>query len=101
MTRTLTPILLVVHALFLLSGCSERNSSARAGQSRSTDAPIQAEGFIVRTRQLSENIEMPGTLLPFETTQIRPEISGRIVELNIPEGRRGEERNALNPIIRW
>ena len=58
---------------------------ARPGQ---MDAAIQAEGFIVRTRQLSENIEMPGTLLPFETTQIRPEISGRIVELNIPEGRR-------------
>ncbi|HTE07384.1 MAG TPA: efflux RND transporter periplasmic adaptor subunit [Flavitalea sp.] len=95
MTRTLTPILLVVHALFLLSGCSEGDSSARANQNRTTNAPIQAEGFIVRTRQLSENIEMPGTLLPFETTQIRPEISGRIVELNIPEGRQVKKGTLL------
>ncbi len=48
---------------------------------------LQAEGFVVRTRPLTENIAMPGTLLPYETTQIRPEISGRIVSLNIPEGR--------------
>ncbi len=48
--------------------------------------PLQAEGFIVKTKILSENIEVPGTILPFETTEIRPEISGRIVALNIPEG---------------
>lgn len=48
--------------------------------------PIQAEGFVVRTTSLSENIEVPGTLLPFEVTEIRSEISGRVVRLNIPEG---------------
>jgi membrane fusion protein (multidrug efflux system) len=42
---------------------------------------------VVRTRPLNENIEVPGTLLPYETTEIRPEISGRIVDMNIPEGR--------------
>ena len=49
--------------------------------------PMQADGFIVRTKSLSENIEVPGTLFPFEETEIRPEISGRIVYLNVPEGR--------------
>jgi len=48
--------------------------------------PIQAEGFVVRTTSLSENIEVPGTLLPFEVTEIRAEITGRVVKLNIPEG---------------
>ena len=48
--------------------------------------PVQAEGFIVRTTSLSENIEVPGTLLPFEVTEIRSEISGRVTSLNIPEG---------------
>lgn len=47
---------------------------------------IQAEGFVVRIKPLSENLEVPGTLLPFESTEIRPEISGRVVKLNIPEG---------------
>ncbi|WP_315815598.1 efflux RND transporter periplasmic adaptor subunit [Paraflavitalea speifideaquila] len=50
------------------------------------NAPLQVEAFIVKTQSLSENLEVPGTLLPFEQTEIRPEISGRIVKLNIPEG---------------
>jgi membrane fusion protein (multidrug efflux system) len=48
--------------------------------------PIQAEGFIVKTRLMSEDIEVPGSLLPYEETEIRPEISGRVVSLNVREG---------------
>lgn len=48
---------------------------------------MQAEGYIVKTKSISENIDVPGTLFPFEETEIRPEISGRIVYLNVPEGR--------------
>jgi membrane fusion protein (multidrug efflux system) len=44
------------------------------------------EGFIVEPHSESENIEVPGSLLPVEETQIRPETSGRIVQLNIQEG---------------
>lgn len=66
--------------------CKEKNPKADMLPTHSVNVPLQAEGFVVRTRPLSENIEMPGTLLPFESTQIRPEIMGRIVELNIPEG---------------
>ena len=35
---------------------------------------------------MSEDIEVPGSLLPFEETEIRPEVSGKIVSLNIREG---------------
>jgi len=35
---------------------------------------------------MSEDLEVPGTLLPYEETEIRPEISGRLVALNIREG---------------
>jgi len=44
------------------------------------------DGFIVRQQSISENIEVPGSLLPFEETQIRAEVGGRVVELNINEG---------------
>jgi membrane fusion protein, multidrug efflux system len=84
--------LLIVPALFALSAlfsCKEKKkdgpAAPAAGMQRG--GPIQAEAFVVRTKSLSEQLEVPGSLLPFETTEIRPEISGRIVELNIPEGR--------------
>ena len=48
--------------------------------------PVLAEGFIVEPRSESENIEVPGSLMPVEETQIRPEVTGRIVQLNIQEG---------------
>lgn len=77
---------LAIFATTILS-CKEKGAgSAPPAQSRA-NAPVQAEAFLVRTKPLSENIEVPGSLLPFETTEIRPEISGRVVSLNIPEGR--------------
>jgi len=48
--------------------------------------PVQVEGFIVVNKNLAENLEVPGSLQPFEETEIRPEISGRLVSMNIQEG---------------
>jgi membrane fusion protein (multidrug efflux system) len=72
--------------VFSVSCKEEKKSDPEVIPTHSVNPALQAEGFVVRSRPLSENIEMPGTLMPFET-EIRPEISGRIVELNIPEGR--------------
>ena len=49
-------------------------------------APLSVEAFVVKPTSLSSNIEVPGSLLPFEETVIRSEISGRIVQLNVKEG---------------
>jgi membrane fusion protein, multidrug efflux system len=78
--------LILISAISTLS-CKQNKEEPTNMPARSVNPPLQAEGFVVKTRPLSEKIEVPGTLLPFETTEIRPEISGRIVELNIPEGR--------------
>jgi membrane fusion protein (multidrug efflux system) len=75
---------------FIFISCkSEKKDNAAAaggGKKGKGGGPVQAEAFIVRSKPLSENLEIPGTLMPFEVTEIRPEISGRVVALNIPEG---------------
>jgi membrane fusion protein, multidrug efflux system len=74
--------------LLLFSSCKEKNGqAANAAPAARRNAPLAVEGFIVKTKTLSENIEVPGSLLPYETTEIRPEISGRIIQLNVAEGR--------------
>ncbi|RYY18237.1 MAG: biotin/lipoyl-binding protein, partial [Chitinophagaceae bacterium] len=88
MLYKLTRCFLVLSVFLLLISCKEKKSKS---PSESPAAPrgnvvIQAQGFIVKERTLSENIEVPGSLLPFEETDIRSEISGRLVQLNIPEG---------------
>jgi len=84
------------HSLFLLvftilapcllapSCKSDKNKKVAAAPPR--NAPLQVEAFVVRTKNLVENLDVPGTLQPFEETEIRPEISGRLVQLNIQEG---------------
>ena len=74
--------------LFFLSSCkNEKKDEKPAAGTRPRNPVLQVEGFIVKTKLISENIEAPGTLLPFEETEIRAETSGRVVSLNIPEGR--------------
>src|SRR5690349_4990662 len=80
-------LLVLLTLIFSVACKQEKKTDPDVIPARSVNPALEAEGFVVRSRPLSENIEMPGTLLPFETTEIRPEISGRIVELNIPEGR--------------
>ncbi|HEY0679593.1 MAG TPA: efflux RND transporter periplasmic adaptor subunit [Chitinophagaceae bacterium] len=81
-------ILLFSFCLILACKDSKKKESAPSGgpQARGGNMPIQAEGFIVKTRQMSEDIEVPGSLLPYEETEIRPEISGKVIALNVREG---------------
>ena len=47
---------------------------------------LSVEAMIVEPRDLSADIEVPGTILAFESTEIHPEIAGRLVTLNVREG---------------
>lgn len=81
--------ILFLLVLITLLSCENKKKTATPPNAAAQRAnrPTPAEGFIVKTKSLSENLEVPGTLLPFEVTEIRPEISGRIVYLNVPEGK--------------
>jgi membrane fusion protein (multidrug efflux system) len=69
------------------SACNSKKSpQAMAGSGRRPQGPLQVDGFVVTQRTISEKIEVPGTLLPFEETQLRAEVGGRVVQLNIQEG---------------
>ena len=84
-SRIVAGLLLAV----LFIACKEEKkdkATGAGGGSAARNAPLQVEAFIVKTRSLSENLEVPGSLLPFEQTEIHPEISGRVVRLNLPEG---------------
>ena len=60
-----------------LLSCSEKKEKTQAHpQERSRT--VVADAFIVKTIPLSENIEVGGSLMPAEGTDIRPEISGRL-----------------------
>ena len=69
----------------ILASCDSKPAIVSDG-ARRQQGPLKVDGYVVRAKSISENIEVPGSLLPFEETDIRPEVGGRIVQLNIPEG---------------
>lgn len=69
----------------MIIACGKKEAAAPTGQARQMQIPA-VDGFIVRPQSISDKIEIPGTLLPAEQTQIRAEVSGRITQLNIQEG---------------
>jgi membrane fusion protein, multidrug efflux system len=70
----------------VISGCESKQAAAGGGGARRQMGPLTVEGFVVQPSSVSEDVEVPGTLLPSEETQIRAEVSGRIIQLNLPEG---------------
>lgn len=78
----------VMFAAFLslwISGCKSNGETGLGTKiRRSTDLTVEV--FVVQSTSVHENVEVPGSLLPAEETIIRPEVSGKIISLHIPEG---------------
>lgn len=81
----------VLISIMLVTGCSGKNkkeSSGTSGAAKSGPPPAAAvDAYIVKTTPLSENLELPGSIIANEETSINPEISGRLVYLNANEGK--------------
>lgn len=76
----------IIILVFLLSSCSSSDKKAAAPAATKPPVP-KVEGYIVKTKQVSDREELPGSIIANETTEIHPEISGRLVYLNINEGK--------------
>src|SRR5688572_17243500 len=75
---------LFVVSVLLLTSCNSKNAGP-PGRDRQMKPP-EVDGYIVTHRSVSDKIEVPGSLMPSEQTQIKSEVSGRVVQLNIHEG---------------
>ncbi len=76
----------ITFILFLLSSCG--SSDKKPAAPAAAMSPVQkVEGFIVTTKLISDREELPGSIIANETTEIHAEISGRLVYLNLNEGK--------------
>lgn len=65
--------------------CDSKKAPSVANRSRDT-GPMPVDAFVISQSSISENVEVPGTLKPYEETAIRAEVGGRVVQMNIREG---------------
>jgi membrane fusion protein (multidrug efflux system) len=78
--------------IFSSCGSSDKKSAAsKPGGSQSGQGgqqpPMAVDIFVIKPTLINEKIEVSGSLEANETTEIHPEISGRLVQLNIAEGK--------------
>lgn len=73
--------------LFSSCGDSDRKKEAAAQQKGGNKPPSpRVDVFVVEPKLISENLEVPGTIVAEDATEIHPEVSGRIVSLQVRQG---------------
>lgn len=78
---------LAIFSLTAVSCSSKRKTEAQAQQKGGNKPPApKVDGFVVQTQTVSETLEVPGTIVSEDATEIHPEVSGRIISLNVREG---------------
>src|SRR5947209_7007913 len=89
MTLRLYAFLVIFSFSFLLFSCGSKEKKEEQlvqKQQASARAPIRVDGFIVTKKMLYDNLEIPGTLVANQATDIHPEVAGRITGIFIKEG---------------
>lgn len=75
---------------FYSCGESAKNNGTPSGPAAPKGAALSVssvEGFVAKPASLTESVTASGTLLPVEETELHPEASGRVISINLPEGR--------------
>ena len=71
----------------ILAGCGAKSKNEPPPQQGGANQPaLSVEAYIAKPQNLDDLVEVPGSILPFESTEIHPEVSGRVVLLNVNEG---------------
>ncbi|MFT3705373.1 MAG: efflux RND transporter periplasmic adaptor subunit [Agriterribacter sp.] len=73
--------------LFICSvACSSKKEKVATQPTQPKKQAVTADAFVAKTTALSEDIQVAGSLMPSEGTDVRSEIAGRVVNINFKEG---------------
>lgn len=90
-------IVLITIGGLLFSACKE-NAEANKGKSNAnqrTPAPTIVDVIVASSRSIDNTVEANGSVVANEYVELRPEISGRITYLNVPEGTHVEKGTVI------
>lgn len=74
--------------LISIISCKSKSTEKKTTQTnqQGRQQPQRVDAIIATPQKITESIEVPGTLVASETTEIHPEVSGRLTMLNVREG---------------
>lgn len=73
----------------LLNSCGskEKKSETSSKTKPGPPPPPRVDGYVIKVIPIADNLELPGSIIANEATEIHPEISGRMTYLNAAEGK--------------
>ena len=81
-----TAISLIGITILMVSCKSSAKDEKKSGGPGGNKPPAKVDAFVVTPKILSQDIEMPGSLIPAEETELHPEVSGRVTGIYFNEG---------------
>ena len=88
-------ITILAAILTVFISCKEKKSTPTKTTDPTKSGPLSVDVKVLSRDTVAESIEVAGNILPYELTEIRPEISGRIVSLNFKEGSTVQKNTVL------
>ena len=79
-------LFITVFAATLTACSSKRKQEVTAQQKAGPRPPARVDGYVVATETVTESVEIPGSIVANESTEIHPEVSGRVTGLYVREG---------------
>src|SRR5579871_1665304 len=77
-------VLTVFTLTFFLQACKDKPKDTKPKQAPTTVVDV----LVASSQNIANNIEVSGTVVANEFVQLQPEASGRLIYLNVPEGKR-------------
>ena len=78
----------LVYSLMLVVVFASCKSKSKQGDNKSKpNHPVIVDVLIAEKESINDIIEANGTVIPNEFVELRPEVSGRLIYLNLPEGK--------------
>ncbi len=78
-------IIIISLAVLAMTGCGKKKKEEPKAGQRPTS--MRVDGYVVTAQPFASTIEVPGTIVANEVTEVHPEVSGRITYLNVAEGK--------------
>ena len=72
---------------FIVISINCKNKSNASAKGPKADMPVVVDVIIAEKEPVADFIEASGTIIPNEFVELRSEVSGRLIYLNLPEGK--------------
>lgn len=92
-TSTPTTLFLLSACILSYTACREKADAAKSKPQ--ANQPVVVDVIVAATRSVDNKIEANGSVVANEYVELHPEVSGRIVYLNVPEGAQVEKGTVI------